>query len=73
MKVEPASGESVVGKSGVLRAAHDVVGGVALALEQEIGLADGISLGVDLLAEEVGRNLFAALGGELLHESPRPR
>ena len=50
----------------MFRAAHDIVGGVALALEQEVGLADGVGLGVDLLAVEVDGGLLAALGGEML-------
>ncbi|WP_295393090.1 hypothetical protein [uncultured Thiodictyon sp.] len=41
------------------RSADDVVGRLAVALEQEVGLADGIGLGVDLLAIEVGGDLFA--------------
>ncbi len=64
-EVELARQEGVVGEGGVLRAAHDVVGGCALALEQEVGLADGIGLGVDLLAIEMGGDVFAVLGGEL--------
>jgi hypothetical protein len=47
-------------------AADDVVGALALALEQHVGLADGVGLGVDLLAVEVGGDLLAVLGGELL-------
>ena len=64
-EVELARREGVVGEGGVLRAAHDVVRGLALALEQEVGLADRIGLGVDLLAVEVGGDLLAALRGEL--------
>ena len=64
-EVELARREGVVGEGGVLRPAHDVVGGLALTLEQEVGLADGVGLGVDLLAVEVGGDLLAALGGEL--------
>ncbi len=65
-KVELARGKGVVGQRRVLRPADDVVGGLALALEQEVGLADGIGLGVDLLAVEVGGHLLAVLPGELL-------
>ena len=49
----------------MLRAAHDVVGGLALALQQQVGLADGVGLGVDLLPVQVGGDLLAVLGGEL--------
>ena len=50
----------------MFRAAHDVVGGVTPSFQQQIGLADGIGLGVDLLAVEVGGNVLAVVGGELL-------
>ncbi len=72
-EVEFAGGEGVVGEGGVLGAADDVVGGLALALEEQVGLADGVGLGVDLLAVEVGGDLFAVLGGELRSASPRRR
>ena len=49
----------------MLRAAHDVVGGLALAFQQQVGLADGVGLGVDLLPVQVGGDLLAVLGGEL--------
>ena len=65
-EVELAGGEGVVGEGGVLRAAHDVVGGFPLALEQEVGFADGVGLGVDLLTEEVGGHLLAPILRELL-------
>ena len=39
-EVELARREGVVGERRMLRPAHDVVGGLALALEKEIGLAD---------------------------------
>jgi hypothetical protein len=65
-EVELARGEGVVGERGVLRPADDVVRRVALALEQQVGLADGVGLGVDLLAVEVGGDLLAVFGGELL-------
>ena len=41
---------------------HDVVSRFALALEQQVGLADGIGLGVDLLAVEVGGDFFVMVG-----------
>ena len=65
-EVELAGREGVVGQGGVLGAAHDVVGGVPFALQQQVGLADGVGLGVDLLAVKVGGDLLAVLGGELL-------
>ena len=65
-EVELAGREGVVGERRVLRAADDVVRRVALALEQQVGLADGVGLGVDLLAVEVGGDLLAVLRGELL-------
>ena len=70
-EVELAGWEGVVRESGVFRAADDVVGGLAFALEQQVGLADGVGLRVDLLAEEVGGDLLAALGGELTAGRPR--
>ena len=50
----------------MLRATHDVVGDLPLPLQQEVGLADGVGLGVDLLAEEVGGHLLAPLLRDLL-------
>ena len=49
----------------MLRAADDVVGRLALALQQEVGLADGVGSGVDLLAEEMRGDVLAVLGREL--------
>ena len=68
-EVELARREGVVGERRMLRPAHDVVGGLSLALEKEIGLADRVSFGVDLLAVEVGGDLLGALLGELLQVS----
>ena len=45
----------------MLRSAHDVVGRFALSLQQQVGLADGVGLGVDPLAEKVGGNLLVVL------------
>ena len=61
-EVELAGGEGVGGERG---AVLHVVGFHALALEDEVGLADGVGFGVDLLAVEVDRNLLAVFGGEL--------
>ena len=49
----------------MFRPPDDVVGGFPLALEEEVCLGDGVGLGVDLLAVEMGGNLLAALLGEL--------
>ena len=65
-EIELARRKRVVGERRVLRAAHDVVGGLAAALQQQVGLADRVGLGVDLLPEEVGRHLLPVLGGKLL-------
>ena len=43
----------------------DVVAAVALALQQQVGLADRVGLGVDLLAEQVRGDVLAVLGREL--------
>ena len=66
MKSNSREREGVVGERRVLRAADDVVRRLAFALEQQVGLADGVGLGVDLLAVEVGGDLLAVLLGELL-------
>jgi hypothetical protein len=58
-EVELAGGKGVVRERGVLRSADDFVRSVSLAFEQEVGLADRVSLGVDFLAEEVGGYLLA--------------
>ena len=48
------------------RTADNVISRVAFSLEQQVGLANGVGLGVDLLAVEMGRHLLAALAGDLL-------
>lgn len=58
--------ERIVGEGGMLRATHDVVGGIALALQQQIRFADRIGFGIDLLAIEVGGHLLAVLSSKLL-------
>ena len=47
-------------------AAHNIVGGFPLTLEQQVGLTDGVGLGIDLLAIEMGGHVLVVLGGELL-------
>ena len=64
-EVELLRREGVVRERGPLRAADDVVGALAFAFEQHVGLADGVGLGVDLLAVEMRRDLLAVLRGEL--------
>ena len=51
-EVELLRREGVVRERGPFRAADDVVGALALAFEQHVRLADGVGLGVDLLAVE---------------------
>ncbi|EXI68515.1 MAG: hypothetical protein AW07_04380 [Candidatus Accumulibacter sp. SK-11] len=63
-EVELAGGEGVVRQRGPLGAADDVVGALAFALEQHVGLADGVGLGVDLLSVEQAPDLLAAPGGD---------
>ena len=63
-EVELLRREGVVRERGPFRAADDVVGALALALEQHVGLADGVGLGVDLLAVEQALDLLAALGAD---------
>ena len=50
----------------MLRAADDVVRGLAVALEQQVGFADGVGLAVDLLTVEVRGDLLAVGLGDLL-------
>ena len=73
MKSNSRDGKASFDERRVLRAADDVVGGVALALEQQVRLADGVGLGVDLLAVEVRRDLLAVLAAQLPAASPRRR
>ncbi len=65
-EVELAGAEGVVGERRVLGSAHKVIGGVAIAGQQQIGLGDGVGLGVDLLAVEVGGDLLALRDGQML-------
>ena len=64
-RIELVAVGGVVGEGGVLRAADDVVGRLALALQQQVGRANGVGLGVDLLAEQVSGDVLAVLGREL--------
>ena len=50
----------------MLRPADDVVRRVALAFEEQVRLADGIRLGVDVLTVEMSRHLLAVCSGEFL-------
>ena len=65
-EVELPTRKGVVGQGGVLWTPLDVVGPLALPLEQQVGLADRVGLGVDLLTVEVGGDRFAPLTGQLL-------
>ena len=65
-EIELARRKRVVGQGRPFRPADQIVGRLAFALEQEIGLGDGVGFGVDLLAVEVGGDLFAARRGEVL-------
>src|SRR5450759_4158252 len=56
--------ERVVREGGVLGAAYDMVGVIAFALEEHVGLADGVGFGVDLLAVEVGADLLPLTKGD---------
>src|ERR1017187_8634795 len=49
-EVELPGRESVVRERGQFRAADDMVGALAFAFEQHVRLADGVGLGIDLLA-----------------------
>ena len=60
-EVELLGGESIVRERGPFRAADDVVGALALAFEQHVGLANGVGLGVDLLAIKQALDLLAVL------------
>ena len=66
MKSNSREGKASFDERRVLRPADDVVGRLAFALQQEVRLRDGVGLGVDLLAVEVGRDLLAVRLGELL-------
>ena len=65
-EVELLRGEGVVRKSGMFRPTDDVVGVLALALEEHVGLADRVGLRIDFLAVEVGGDLLLPVSGELL-------
>jgi hypothetical protein len=58
-EVELLRGKGVVRQRRPFGAADDVLGAFALALEQHVGLADGVGLGVDLLAVEQAPDLLA--------------
>ena len=58
-EVELLGREGVVRERGPFRAADDVVGALALAFKQHVRLADGVGLGVDLLAIEQALDLLA--------------
>ena len=65
-EVEGVGTELIVGQGRERGAADDIIGGVAIALEQEVGLANGVGLATDFLPVEVGGDLFAMFFGNLL-------
>ena len=65
-EVKLAGREGIVQQGGVLRPPDDVVRRVAISLDQQIRLTDGIGLGVNLLAMEMGSRLFVLRCGEFL-------
>ena len=56
-----------------IRAANDVVGGFAFPLEEQVGFADRVGFGVDLLAVEMRRDFLAVILRELLQGFFRDR
>jgi hypothetical protein len=60
-EVEFPGGEGVVRERGPLGAAHNVVGGLALTLQQHVGLTDGVGLGLTFLTVEQALDLLVAL------------
>ena len=52
-EVELARRKLVSRQCGLVRAADEVFRLIAFALEQQVGLADGVGFGVDLLPEQV--------------------
>ena len=62
MKSNSSGGEGI-GRE--CRAVLHVVGLDALSLQDEVGLADGVGLGVHFLAVQVDGHLLAAFAGEL--------
>ena len=59
-EIEGAGGVLVAGKRGAEGDMHRLL---AVALEHHVRLGDGVSLGVDLLAEQMDGNLLAGLCG----------
>ena len=57
----------------MLRSADDVGVGVLLAFQEQVGLADGIGLGVDLLPVQVGGDSLPALFCHFLESLFRDR
>ena len=55
--------EGIVGQGGVFRSADDVGVGVLFTLYEEIRLADGVGLGVDLLPVQVGGDSLSVFLG----------
>ena len=53
-EVERLALEGIIGQGGVFRSANDVGIGVFLTLEEQVGFADGVGLGVYLLPVQMG-------------------
>ncbi len=64
-KIEGAAGKGIIGKGRVLRPADNIIGSLPFTLEQKVGLADSVGFRIDLLAEKMHRNLFAAFPRQL--------
>ncbi len=65
-EVEFARTELVGGQGGFVRATDDVLGLRTCALQEQVGLADGVGFIVDLLAEQVDGHLLAVLLGQFV-------
>ena len=70
MKSNSRAGKASAGEGG---AELHVVGLAAFALQDEVGLADGVGLGVHFLAVQVDRRLLALLPGQLRQRLLRDR
>ena len=65
-EIEFAAAELVGGQGGFVRAADDVLGLRTFALQEQVGLADGVGFVADLLAEQVDRDFLAVLLGQFV-------
>ena len=65
-EIEFAAAELVGGQGGFVRAADDVLGLRSFALQEQVGLADGVSFVADFLAEQVDGYFLAVLVGQFV-------